>query len=185
MSDQIENNVSEDQDSGLADQNVSLDEVFERLYTKIHRLAARVSWRGMHPTLTPTALVHEAYLKLRKDSTQLNSGSYDDVIRIFANAMHQILVDATRRKSAQKRRAPEQPESAEPPIEDALAVSFALAELEHENPRHAQIVRCRFILGMTTGETAAATGQSKSTVERDWQQAKAHLAAQIKPRGDL
>ncbi len=185
MSDQIQDDVSEDQDPGLLEQRVSLDEVFDRLYGKIHRLASRVNWRGMHPTLTPTALVHEAYLKLRKDSTQLNSGSYDEAIRIFANAMHQILVDATRRKSAQKRQVPEPPESADPPIEDALAVSFALAELERENPRYAQIVRCRFILGMTTGETAAATGQSKSTVERDWQQAKAHLAAQIRPRGDL
>lgn len=82
--------------------------------------------------------------------------SYDEVIAIFANAMQQILQDAARRKRARKRIAVDLSEATELPIEDAITIAAAVAELGRENPRQAQIVRCRFLLGMTTAETAAA-----------------------------
>jgi RNA polymerase sigma factor (TIGR02999 family) len=173
---------SEDRAANLpAEQEVALDELFIQLYNKIRILAARVRWNGTNPTLNPTALAHEAYIKLRKDPPELASKSYDQVIVIFANAMHQILIDAARRKNAQKRMALDAPEKTELPIEDAITVAAALEELESENRRQAQIIRCRFLLGMTADETAAALQLGKRIVEREWQDAKAQLASRIGP----
>jgi len=160
----------------------ALDQLFDRLYDKIRRLAERVRWNGTNPTLNPTALANEAYMKLRKDPPDLAVKSYDEVIAIFANAMHQILQDAARRKRAQKRIAIDLPETTALPIEDALTVAAAVEELGRENLRQAQIVRCRFLLGMTTAETAAALRLGKRTVEREWQDAKVRLGSKIDSR---
>ena len=161
-------------------QEVSLDEVFTRLYNKIRLLASRVRWYGANPTLNPTALVHEAYIKLRRDPPDLAAKSHDEIIGIFANAMHQILVDASRRKTAQKRVVVDAPEKSEPPIEDAIAVAEALGQLESENPRQARIIQCRFLLGMTAEETAAVLEVGVRTIEREWQEAKSRLSKQIR-----
>jgi RNA polymerase sigma factor (TIGR02999 family) len=158
-----------------------LDERFTELYDKIRRLAARVRWNGSNSTLNPTALAHEAYLKLQKDPPDLATKSYDEIIAIFSNAMRQILIDAARRKGAQKRIVSSRGEMADLPIEDAITVTATLEKLEHENPAQARIVQCRFLLGMTVDETAAALGISKRTVERQWQEAKARLLSEINP----
>ena len=162
-----------------ADGKVSLDDLFTRLYDKIHGLAARVRWSGTNPTLNPTALAHEAYIKLRKSSPQVTAETNKEAIGIFANAMHQILIDAARRKNAQKRLEIPASASVELPIEDALTVAASLERLERENPRQADIVRCRFLLGMTAGETAAALVLSQRTVEREWQHARDWLSRHI------
>jgi RNA polymerase sigma factor (TIGR02999 family) len=170
-----------DEDRPTAEERRALDDRFDHLYKEIRRLASRVRWAGANPTLNPTALVHEAYLKLRKDPPDLAAKSYDEVIGIFANAMHQILMDAARRKGAQKRVAVDSPEKTGLPIEDVITVAGALDELERENPRQAQLVRCRFLLGMTADETATALRLGKRTVEREWQEARARLGRKIDP----
>ncbi|MGD1070796.1 MAG: sigma-70 family RNA polymerase sigma factor [Bryobacteraceae bacterium] len=152
-----------------------LDELFTGLYNKIRHLAARVRWNGANPTLNPTALANEAYLKLCKDSTDFSSRSYEEVIAIFANAMRHILIDAARRKNAQKRGVLSPPAATPVPVEDALTLQDLLEDLKHENPRQCQIIDCRFYLGMTVEETAAALGLSKTMVEREWREAKARL----------
>ena len=81
-----------------ADGKISLDDLFARKYTEIRELASRLRWKGGSPTLGPTALANEAYLKLLKDPPDLELKSYDNLIGVFANAMRQILVDASRRK---------------------------------------------------------------------------------------
>ena len=159
----------------------NLDEIFGQLYEKIKGLAARVRWSGTNPTLNPTALAHEAYLKLRENPPDLSAKNYDEVVGIFSHAMRQILVDAARRKGAQKRIPVAGHEEKTLPVEDALAVNTALEELERENPRQARIVECRFLLGMTVDETALATGQSRTTVERDWREAKDKLSQRLHP----
>jgi len=171
---------SEEPDTPPAAENqVVLDELFTQLYNKIRILAARVRWNGTNPTLNPTALAHEAYLKLRKDPPELAAKTYDEVIGIFANAMHQILIDAARRKSAQKRVPLDLPGRTELPIVDAITIADSLEKLALGNPRQAQIIRCRFLLGMTADETAAALRLSKRTVEREWQDARAFLSRKI------
>lgn len=156
-----------------------LDALFSRLYEKIRRLASRIRWSGTNPTLNPTALVHEAYLKLMKDPPDLASKSYEEVIAVFAHAMRQILIDAARRKGAQKRAPAGLPDKADLPVEDALTLDIVLEKLERENALQARIVQCRFLLGMTVDETAAALGISKTTVEREWRDAKASLSHKI------
>ncbi len=156
-----------------------LDEVFGELYEKIKRLAARVRWQGKNPTLNPTALAHEAYLRLRGNPPDLSAKNYEEVIRIFARAMREILIDAARRKGALKRSAAATPQPTTLPVEDALTLNAALDELEKEDPRRARIVECRYLLGMTAEETASATGQSVSTVEREWRGAREWLGRRI------
>ena len=165
----------------ISSEQVALDQVFERLYKRIRQIAVRIRWEDKNPTLNPTALVHEAYVKLRKDPPGVTNRSYDEVIAVFANAMHQIMIDAARRKGAKKRIAVDLPEQNGLPIEDALTISNALEELERQSPRQAQIVRCRFLLGMTTEECAAALQLAKRTVEREWQSAKENLSRRINP----
>jgi RNA polymerase sigma factor (TIGR02999 family) len=170
-----------DQVGQTAEDRRALDERFSELYDKIRLLASRVRWPGTNPTLTPTALAHEAYMKLLKEPPDLSSKSYDEVIAIFANTMRQILIDGARRKNAQKRVPVNSPERMDLPAEEAITLDIALGELERENPVQARIVQCRFLLGMTVDETAAALAISKRTVEREWQEAKAHLGQKIHP----
>jgi RNA polymerase sigma factor (TIGR02999 family) len=166
-------------------EKIALDDLFIRLYKKIRSLASRLQWRGTNPTLGPTALANETYLKLLKDPPDFGSKSPEEVIAVFANAMRQILVDAARRKHAQKRDADSSREQTTPRVEDALTdwltVDAVLADLEHENSRQRQIVDCRFYLGMTVDETAAALNLSPTTIEREWREARARLGYQIRP----
>lgn len=166
-----------------AEQRRLLDQRFTELYRVIRRLAARVRWNGSNPTLNPTALAHEAYLKLCNNPPDLSTKSYDEVIAIFASAMLQILRDAARRKNAKKREVKEMPGSPNVPIDQALMVAEALDSLHHENPLQARVAQCRFLFGMTTGETAGALNISTRKVERIWQDARVQLAAQFKPQG--
>jgi RNA polymerase sigma factor (TIGR02999 family) len=173
---------SQDEAAGrITSEQVALDQLFERLYTRIRQMAARIRWEDKSATLNPTALVHEAYVKLRKDPPDITTRSYAEVIAVFSNAMRQILIDAARRKAAKKRMAVDLPGQNDLPIEDALTISDALEELERHSPRQAQIVRCRFLLGMTTEECAAALQLAKRTVEREWQSAKEDLSRRISP----
>jgi len=155
---------------------LKLDRLFAERYVEIRRLAKRVGWNSANSTLNATALANEAYIKLRKDPPELASRSYAEVIGIFSNAMHQILIDAARRRNALKRGAVGQPEKAGLAIEEVIAIGDALKELEREIPRQALIVRCRFYLGMTVDETAIALGLSKTVVERGWRDAKLRLS---------
>lgn len=170
-----------DEISSIAGDTLALDELFTRLYERIRRLAARVRWNGTNPTLNPTALAHEAYLKLRKDPPDFVAKSYDETIAVFANAMRQILTDAVRRKGAQKRVLEKLPGRNDLPIEEALTITAALERLECENPTQARVVQCRFLLGMTVDETSAALRVPKRTVEREWQHAKVRLTSMLDP----
>jgi RNA polymerase sigma factor (TIGR02999 family) len=165
------------------DPKANLDELFTRLYSRIHQLASRIRWNGANPTLNPTALVNEAYLKLQKSPPDLAAKSYDEVAAILANAMRQILVDAARRKGAQKRACGELPEPAELPVEDTIALESAFAELQLENPRQARVFECRYFLGMNCEEAASTLHLSMRTAERDWQQARAQVANRLRPAG--
>ena len=174
---------SEDEGSQTPEQRRLLDQRFTELYKNIRRLAARVRWNGSNPTLNPTALAHEAYLKLCSDPPDLSAKSYDETIAIFANAMLQILRDAARRKKTKKREAKELPQPANIPIEEALAVAEAFDSLSKANPLEAQVAQCRFLFGMTVTETAGALNLSNRKVERLWQEAKGQLAGLCNVQG--
>ncbi len=165
----------------------ALDDVFSLVYEELRRLASLVRRGDGSVTLNSTALVHEAWLKL-KDSPDLAHTSIPHFKAIAAKAMRHILVDAARRRNAQKRNVGEisvMPLSAAAGMAscdvDLLAIDAALERLAALNARQARVVECRFFGGLSVSETAALLEVSESVVERDWRAAKAWLVSTIHP----
>ncbi len=157
------------------------------VYNELRRLAAHClrDERGGH-TLQPTALVHEAYLRLAGQ----NRAMWQDraqFMGVAAQVMRRILVDYARQKTAAKRggQAPaallEDPEL--PGVgersEEMLAVDEALSRLADLDPQQARIVEMRYFGGMTVEETAEALSIAPRTVKRDWALAKAWLRVEF------
>src|SRR5262249_54540206 len=135
------------------------------VYQQLHQLArARMAQLPPGQTLQPTALVHEAYLRLT-DKNTIPWESRQHFFFAAARAMRDILVEQARRKAGPARgggrRRQELDEACavlEPPAENVLAVHEALEELEKQDPLKAQIVLLRYFSGLTTAETAELLG---------------------------
>lgn len=163
----------------------AFDEAFCLVYDELHRLAHRVR-RGRAPaTLSTTALVHEAYLKL-VPSTDLDWHDGVHFLRVAARAMRQVLRTAALRQQAQKRGGGALPVTFDERVhagglyaEELLALDEALHRLEAFDARKAQVVELRFFAGLSIEETAAALEVSEPTVVRDWRTARAWLAGQM------
>jgi len=175
--------------SPSGEQRAALDELFSLVYEELRRLASFVRKREVSATINSTALVHEAWLKL-KDSPHLAATSPPHFKAIAAKAMRQVLVDEARRRSARKRGGAgeavfvslgDDAVAIAACEEEVIALDTALDELAGLSPRQAQVVENRFFAGLSTAETAALLGVSESAVERDWRAAKAWLAARIRP----
>ena len=154
------------------------------LYDDLRRLARRARWQvSAGNTMQTTALVHEAYLRLRR-SEGFNDRQH--FLRSAAMAMRQILVNLARDALADKRGAgaPEitlddAPELPAASADTLLEVSDALDRLAVLSPRLASVVECRFFGGFSDEETAAALGLSDRTVRRDWLKARAWLLREM------
>jgi RNA polymerase sigma factor (TIGR02999 family) len=177
-------NAAADGDSAAAAQVLPL------LYDELHRLArARLARTPPGQTLQPTALVHEAYVKLVQHGDPGWRGR-QHFFAAAAAAMRQILVDRARRKASVKhgggaKRTAEEPEIAlEQPREDILALHEALTKLENEDPRKAQLVMLRYFAGLSPEETAEATNVSLRTIEREWRYCKAWLRREMRADAD-
>lgn len=173
-------NAAADGDSAAAAQVLPL------LYDELHRLArARLARTPPGQTLQPTALVHEAYVKLVQHGDPGWRGRRH-FFAAAAAAMRQILVDRARRKASEKhgggaKRSHEEPEIAlEPPREDILALHEALTKLEQEDARKGQIVMLRYFAGLSPEETAEAMDVSPRTIEREWRYIKAWLRREMR-----
>jgi RNA polymerase sigma factor (TIGR02999 family) len=157
------------------------------VYDELRELAAeKLAWEKPGQTLQATALVHEAYLRL-VDTTQVQQWHNQ---RYFfaaaAEAMRRILVERARHKGSLKagggRDREEISDIAAPDAEpnvDVLALNEALAKLEQQDPRRAQVVKLRFFAGLTIEETAQILGIATSTVESDWAYARCWLRLEI------
>ena len=142
-------------------------------------------------TLQPTALVHEAYLRLAQAS--LTVGARTHLLALAATTMRRVLVDHARRRGAGKRAAGAcvdidatliLDERAQAGV-DILAVHEALERLGGLDARQARIVEMRFFAGLTADEIAASLGLSRRTVQGDWNMARAWLRAEMRDdRGD-
>ncbi len=161
------------------------DELIGHVYDELKRIARSqlLSERGNH-TLQPTALVHEAWLKL-VNTKQLNWQDRVHFIAVSARIMRQILVDSGRRKRAAKRQS-ERPLTVQVGHErgvadaiDVLALDAAMTRLEELNAMHASVVELRYFGGLTITETAAVMNVSTATVNRAWQAARAWLYLQL------
>jgi len=152
------------------------------VYDELRRLAAyKMAHEAPGQTLQPTALVHEAWLKLISAGEQ----SFENRTHFFAvaaEAMRRILIDRARRRrtlrhGGQHERVPLEETGLPAPVDDdeLLAVDEALEKLSLENPVQAQVVKLRYFGGMTHEEIAQALGCSVSTVKTYWAFARAWL----------
>lgn len=156
----------------------------ERIYAALHAIAQR-QMRDERPghTLTSTALVHEAFLRLRERDPADESSFYFAA----AEAMRRILIDHARRKGAAKRGAGLRKIAdvldlaADDKIGDALILDDLLLRLEEEDARAAKVVRLRFYAGLSLDDTARILGISTPTVKREWAYARAWLVDAWQP----
>jgi len=161
-------------------------ELLPVVYEELRRLAAALAGR-LPPgqTLQPTALVHEAYLRLVGEQDPGWHGRRH-FFGAAARAMRDILVEQARRKGAHKHggdaRRIELTEGLaiiEPPSDDLLAVDEAIQKLQAEKPHLAEIAMLRYFAGLSVDETAAMLGMSVSTLAREWRFARAWLVRQL------
>jgi len=140
---------------------VALDQLMPLVYAELRKLASRhLHLERTGHTLQPTALVHEAYVKLiGQDQPDYRSRAH--FLGVAARLMRQILVDHARARNAEKRRGGEAKyplqESIDVPLErpaGAVAVDNAMQTLERRNPLHAQLIEMRFFGGLTAEESA-------------------------------
>ncbi|HVF39083.1 MAG TPA: ECF-type sigma factor [Gemmatimonadaceae bacterium] len=158
----------------------SLDALFALAYDELRRIARRVR-RGSPETLSTTALVHEAYLKLLPATVPANDAAHFKLL--IARAMREALIDAARRRHADKRGGGELAITLDESIQsvplkaaELLDLHHALEDLNRVDPRRAAVVECRFFGGLDVEETAEALDLSTATVKRDWRIARAWLA---------
>lgn len=159
------------------------------VYDELRRIAAAYMRRERPgQTLQPTALVHEAYLRLAHAGTPWHDKRH--FVGIAARSMRQILVERARARGAQKRWAGLNRVS----LSDSLAVAAdpesmlpaldeALARLETIDAEQARIVELRYFAGLTIEETAEALGISPATLKRRWSLARAWLFRELSERG--
>jgi RNA polymerase sigma factor (TIGR02999 family) len=170
----------------------ALDQLVVRQYDRLKKLATRVRWSDARTSLTATALLNEAYIKLSKAPADLLGKQHDEILAIIANAMREILIDQARSRGALKRGAGDRGKPLDETTdvlndvaalsrEDILTLESARKELDQVNPQAARILDCRFYLGMTTDETARALRLSKTMVERESREAKQFLKSRLQP----
>ena len=170
-----------------ADGDAEAQDLLLRLLVPRLRVMAAAQMARERPghTLSPTALVNEAFLRLARQET-LPDENVDQFIAIFATTMRRVLVDRWKKKNAAKNgggwiREPLDdlfpgPERAE---EQALAVHECLERLERQRPRQAKLVELRFFGGLSNAEIAEHLDVSLSTVEADWRFARAWLRLEL------
>lgn len=164
----------------------ALSDLFPLIYAELRKIAAaRMAGESPGHTLQPTALVHEAWLRLTKgeDQTWQNRAHF---FGAAAEAMRRILVEHARRKAALKHGGGQQRlniEDLDPaqatPDEKILLIDEALEELERINSERARVVVLKFFAGMTNNEVAETLHISRSTVDRHWECARTWLFQKI------
>jgi RNA polymerase sigma factor (TIGR02999 family) len=158
------------------------DTLLPQVYAELRKVAAsklKVEQPGQ--TLSATALVHEAWMRLSQASVDFTDRTH--FFRTAATAMRYILVDRARAKSTRKRDGGQQVTLNDPPDrmpdEHLLALDEALTALAAEKPDHAKLVELRFIVGLTGDETAQVLSISPATADRMWRYARAWLQVRM------
>jgi RNA polymerase sigma factor (TIGR02999 family) len=168
----------------------AIDRLLPIVYQEMRRLAASYL-RNERPghTLQPTALAHEAYLRLVGQQGRLRSRT--QFMAVAARAMRGVLVDHARRRKAQKRGGGQTPVSLDTSIimRNAAPVAFddldrALVDLARLSERQARVVELRYFGGLTIDETGEVLGVASMTVKRDWALARAWLYRELSQAGE-
>jgi len=168
--------------------DAALNQILPQIYDELRRLAGSyMSRERSDHTLEPTALVHEAYLRLI-DQRRVDWKNRAQFFGLAANMMRRVLVNHARDRAAEKRGGSSprvtlsMAEGLEQPGFDIMAVDEALEKLAALDPRKTQIVEYKFFTGLTTEEIAEVLGISVATVEREWKFARAWLLNALKAR---
>jgi RNA polymerase sigma factor (TIGR02999 family) len=163
------------------------EQLLPLVYEELRKLAAaRMAHESPDHTLQPTALVHEAYLRLVDVERAQHWNSRGHFFAAAAEAMRRILVEQARHKLCQKAggglkrqdMSDVEPESETASV-DFLALHEALAKLESLDRRKAELVKLRFFAGLTNEQAADALGISASTADNDWAYAKSWLRVEM------
>lgn len=155
------------------------------VYEELQKMA-RQRMAALPPgqTLQPTALVHEAFVKLLGDKAHATFENRRHFFGAASQAMREIIVDASRRRTAVKRgggrSAAELSQALAIPAagadpEDVLSVDAALSQLAADHPRAAEVVTMRYFAGLSVEEIAESLGVTARTIEREWRFARAFL----------
>ncbi len=160
----------------------ALGRMIPLVYKELRRLAGHyLRDERIGHTLQPTALVHEAYLRLvGQDRTDWQNRA--QFMGVAAQLMRRILVDYARERSAAKRTPGALDLDLGPSrekTEELLAVDEAVERLTELDPQQARVVEMRYFAGLSVEETAEALGISPRTVKRDWAMAKAWLRTEL------
>lgn len=184
-------------DAASAGDPGAADALLPLVYDELRRVAAvHLSREAAGQTLQPTALVHEAYLRLLGGEPVKWQGR-GHFFAAAARAMRRILVDRARSKHAEihgggraKLRIDDEALTIADPTPqptgagvDLLALNEALASLEEKDPRQAEVVMMRYFAGLSIEQTAMALGVSTGTVKNDWVYARAWLRREMERRG--
>ncbi len=172
------------------DASQSAADLLPVVYEELRRLAAVLTGR-LPPgqTLQPTALVHEAYLRLVRNQDPGWEGRRH-FFGAAAKAMREILIEQARQKAslkhggqAQRIELAEGLAWIEPPSSDLLALDDAIQQLDADDAHLAEVVRLRYYAGLSVEETAGILGVSVRTLQREWQFARAWLARRLEVGG--
>ena len=163
------------------------DDVIEAVYQELRRMADRyLRFESPGHTLQPTALVHEAYLRLI-DQTKVSWQNRAHFFGVAAQMMRRILVDHARTKQRDKRGGPARKLSLDEAMDvskeraaDLVALDSALESLTEIDARKSRVVELRFFGGLSVEETAEVLAVSPQTIMRDWKLAKAWLYQELK-----
>jgi RNA polymerase sigma-70 factor (ECF subfamily) len=178
----------------LAEMRLGRSDAIDRLMPVVYRELRRIAGQQMRReraghTLQPTALVHEAFLRL----VEQNPAGFENRAQFFglaAQLMRRLLVDYARRRQAAKRGMPVTFREEILPrdsrflqTEEILAVDVVLTRLAELDPRQARVVELRYFAGLSVEETAEALGIASRTVKLDWAMAKGWMKAQLTAGG--
>jgi RNA polymerase sigma factor (TIGR02999 family) len=164
------------------------DQLLPLVYEELRRLAAqRLAHEAPGQTLQPTALVHEAYLRLTgNEGTEQDWDNRGHFFAAAAEAMRRVLVEKARRKQRvkhggdrQRIALPEAEALLQAPSEDLVALDEALTRLTAHDPVKAEVVKLRFFAGLTMPDVARSLNISLATAERYWTYARTWLYAEL------
>jgi RNA polymerase sigma factor (TIGR02999 family) len=176
-------------DAATAGDSAAAAELLPLVYDELRGLAAaRMAAETPDHTLQPTALVHEAYLRLVGGGQPRDWGGRGHFFAAAAEAMRRVLIDHARARRADKRGGGRERLALDTVVEwverthriDLVGLDDALGRLKALDPRPARVVELRFFGGCEMGEIAEHLGVSLSTVEKDWRLARAWLHSQLK-----
>jgi RNA polymerase sigma factor (TIGR02999 family) len=171
-----------------ADDRAAIDELFQLLYSDLHRMAhARLAENSPITQLNTTALAHEAYLRLR-NAERIDLDSRPRFMAYVSQVLRSIIVDFARRRRAERHGGGAVHVTLDTHIADSVSdadaeieyIDEALDTLEQSDPRLKKVVEMRYFGGMTDAEIAEALGVTPRTVGRDWERARLMLSVALK-----